>query len=956
MTQSDDLKTVVRNWITSRIYATNDVYLPSNDYIKFDKTEEHNSGVYSTVLKDSDKTGKIEFIDVLDKDETEPDKEVKVVGMNMFNDAIEQLQEQVAQTNFLSSEVATKIVADKLTLEQNDVQENIIHAIANRSLTDDTDDKTEFMFNGTITKDVYNIDKFDGNFMYNDWWEHLNGFRGPAFDEYHNKTIFLARDGATGGAYGGIILDHNNNDSVSFIPRQIEHNGESYYMRCMNVQYLKSKRMLVACTNTNYYGILFYTSSDGGSTWNIIKNTDLNDGAGDASISIVIQMCFNENASSDEICGIASVYTNGLLKFLYTKDAVNWYVKTHADYTITGYPNCAYGYLSGLGESVYVIVSDNAIFEVNPKTLNVIRKKSTSLTIADTPLHIVNGYLYYIWYDANNYRTLHRTNDLTNTTLVMNISTNTSTRGITTFIPYGDWLVGPSFRYNTITGDMFRFAGSNNYYQCGFDGNGRFWMCGDKTILNYCDSNAWNTEILNNPVYKSVLNLNITDEHIINTEIINNVYVVQCFNDKNANIIDLSGNIVHEFVDMYQFAAFSKTTQRLFLFNSNEDFGHLFKVEMSPFSITVIDDFSVGTVVDDMKCGFVNNYEHLFIVLNDEGYVLDFDMRREMFDIHLCADYDLPAVMDKICIQNDSLYGASSEQSRIYNIITNDEYTLNNLNKVVDFTYYGGTFYILSTKQLYMTKDFTKFSKALDTISAHDKNLCFNPTTMSIYTSGYNEPPLVSGPKRHYMNITTTTQNIKCSGTYGINHIESDELSSHGNLTIKTNTDINAFTIWLTNPSIFVNNTLTGTISTNELIDKDKIILRNDIDSISVPQYSKIESIEQAIASLQSKLLPVPCFLETYPSGSGSVILIYTNNFVPDYVYITFKDGRNGGSEFWCILVDVQKKQILFNSSTQSLAVSDDEYGIIITGFPIESFDDDSSRINIGSFIAYKLT
>ena len=98
MTQSDDLKSVVRNWITSRIYATNDVYMPSNDYIKFDKTEEHNSGVYSTVLKDSDKTGRIEFIDVLDEDETEPDKEIKVVGMNMFNDAIEQLEEDVANT------------------------------------------------------------------------------------------------------------------------------------------------------------------------------------------------------------------------------------------------------------------------------------------------------------------------------------------------------------------------------------------------------------------------------------------------------------------------------------------------------------------------------------------------------------------------------------------------------------------------------------------------------------------------------------------------------------------------------------------------------------------------------------------------------------------------------------------------------------------------------------------
>ena len=76
MTQSNDLKSTVRNWITSRIYATNDVYLPSNDYIKFDKIEDGASGVYSTVLKDSDKTGKIEFVDALDDDEDEPDKQI----------------------------------------------------------------------------------------------------------------------------------------------------------------------------------------------------------------------------------------------------------------------------------------------------------------------------------------------------------------------------------------------------------------------------------------------------------------------------------------------------------------------------------------------------------------------------------------------------------------------------------------------------------------------------------------------------------------------------------------------------------------------------------------------------------------------------------------------------------------------------------------------------------------
>ena len=104
------------------------------------------------------------------------------------------------------------------------------------------------------------------------------------------------------------------------------------------------------------------------------------------------------------------------------------------------------------------------------------------------------------------------------------------------------------------------------------------------------------------------------------------------------------------------------------------------------------------------------------------------------------------------------------------------------------------------------------------------------------------------------MNINKTTQDIQCSGYYGVNVIQSDELSSHGDLTISTNTNINAFTIWLTNPSIFVNNILTGTITSNELIDKDKIVLRNDVDTITVPQYSKIASLEDRIASLESQI------------------------------------------------------------------------------------------------------
>ena len=68
MTANEELKTVVRNWIAKRIQSTNDDYLASNDYVKFDRIEEEGatSGVYSTVLKDTDTSGQIEFVDTLD--------------------------------------------------------------------------------------------------------------------------------------------------------------------------------------------------------------------------------------------------------------------------------------------------------------------------------------------------------------------------------------------------------------------------------------------------------------------------------------------------------------------------------------------------------------------------------------------------------------------------------------------------------------------------------------------------------------------------------------------------------------------------------------------------------------------------------------------------------------------------------------------------------------------------
>ena len=70
-TANAELKSTVRNWITSRIRSTNDDYLASNDYVKFHRVEEESatSGVYSTILKDTDTSGQIEFVDTLDVSE-----------------------------------------------------------------------------------------------------------------------------------------------------------------------------------------------------------------------------------------------------------------------------------------------------------------------------------------------------------------------------------------------------------------------------------------------------------------------------------------------------------------------------------------------------------------------------------------------------------------------------------------------------------------------------------------------------------------------------------------------------------------------------------------------------------------------------------------------------------------------------------------------------------------------
>ena len=90
-TANAELKSTVRNWISNRIVSANDEYLASNDYVKFHQIEEASatSGVYSTILKDTDTSGQIEFIDALDENESQSDGRMKIVGKNMFDDAVD---------------------------------------------------------------------------------------------------------------------------------------------------------------------------------------------------------------------------------------------------------------------------------------------------------------------------------------------------------------------------------------------------------------------------------------------------------------------------------------------------------------------------------------------------------------------------------------------------------------------------------------------------------------------------------------------------------------------------------------------------------------------------------------------------------------------------------------------------------------------------------------------------
>ena len=138
------LKSTVRNWISNRIRSTNDDYLASNDFVKFHKIEEATAtnGVYSTILKDSDTSGQIEFVDTLDDGENSADKRIKIVGKNMFDDAVDSLESGI---NTVQSSVSTLETStnEKLknylkfsTVETETDESEIFHTIIKNDKTD----------------------------------------------------------------------------------------------------------------------------------------------------------------------------------------------------------------------------------------------------------------------------------------------------------------------------------------------------------------------------------------------------------------------------------------------------------------------------------------------------------------------------------------------------------------------------------------------------------------------------------------------------------------------------------------------------------------------------------------------------------------------------------------------------------------------------------------------------
>ena len=142
-----DLKSIVRNWISNRIRSANDNYLASNDYVRFHQIEEASatSGVYSTILRDTDTSGQIEFVDTLDDGEVQADNMMKIVGLNMFNDAVDTLETSISSSNARIAELEQRL-ANLISAFESDTntEQELIYTELLTELIDKMENNTAF--------------------------------------------------------------------------------------------------------------------------------------------------------------------------------------------------------------------------------------------------------------------------------------------------------------------------------------------------------------------------------------------------------------------------------------------------------------------------------------------------------------------------------------------------------------------------------------------------------------------------------------------------------------------------------------------------------------------------------------------------------------------------------------------------------------------------------------------
>ena len=153
-TANADLKAVVRNWISRRIETTNDNFLANHDYVKFHKIEDQTAttGVYSTILKDTDTTGQIEFIDTLDEDND--GKWINIEFLNEEEDYIEVYQDGVGFVDCIPWSPEAEQSARELV---DDIVNKRLDAVIAQRMIDDPEnaEKHEKM------KTIRNIDILD---------------------------------------------------------------------------------------------------------------------------------------------------------------------------------------------------------------------------------------------------------------------------------------------------------------------------------------------------------------------------------------------------------------------------------------------------------------------------------------------------------------------------------------------------------------------------------------------------------------------------------------------------------------------------------------------------------------------------------------------------------------------------------------------------------------------------